>query len=90
LTGAVVIVVLTACFPQDRTLFLVALALWAAACALVATLLSIVLARTGFGGPQRRLAALFVALSAETTGRFTSMLALAGRSCQRRSLLGAG
>jgi uncharacterized membrane protein YccC len=37
--GAVVIVVLTACFPQDRTLFLVVLALWGAACAFVATLL---------------------------------------------------
>jgi Fusaric acid resistance protein family len=37
LVGAVVIVVLTACFPQDRALFLVALALWAVACALVAT-----------------------------------------------------
>src|SRR6202040_1860444 len=39
LVGAVVIVVLTACFPQDRALFLIALALWGAACALVATLL---------------------------------------------------
>jgi uncharacterized membrane protein YccC len=37
--GAVVIVVLTACFPQDRALFLVGLALWGSACALVATLL---------------------------------------------------
>jgi uncharacterized membrane protein YccC len=37
--GAVVIVVLTAWFPQARAPFLVALALWAAACALVATLL---------------------------------------------------
>jgi uncharacterized membrane protein YccC len=39
LVGAVVIVVLTAWFPQARAPFLVALALWAAACALVATLL---------------------------------------------------
>jgi uncharacterized membrane protein YccC len=130
LIGAVVIVVLTACFPQDRALFLVALALWAAACALVATLLSnfaayaaalagytaaiiaadelgatggpnadaafllavyraseicigivcagIVLAGTDLGGARRRLAALFAALSAEITGRFTGMLALAG------------
>jgi uncharacterized membrane protein YccC len=128
--GAVVIVVLTACFPQDRALFLVALALWCAACALVATLLhnfasyaaalagytaaiiaadelgatggpnadavfllavfraseicigivsaGIVLAGTDFGGARRRLAALFAALSAEITGRFTGMLALAG------------
>ena len=37
--GAVAIVVLTACFPQDRVAFLVGLALWGAACALVATLL---------------------------------------------------
>src|SRR6202048_2870162 len=39
LVGAVVIVVLTAWFPQDRALCLVALALWCAACSLVATLL---------------------------------------------------
>ena len=130
LIGAVMIVVLTAWFPQDRALFLVALALWAAACALVATLLhnfasyaaalagytvaiiaadelgatggpnadavfllavyraseicigivsaGIVLAGTDFGGAQRRLAALFAALSAEITGRFTGLLALAG------------
>ncbi len=37
--GAVAIVVLTACFPQDRAPFLVGLALWGAACALVSTLL---------------------------------------------------
>src|SRR5512132_3264885 len=37
--GAVAIVALTACFPQDRSLFLVGLALWGAACTLVATLL---------------------------------------------------
>jgi uncharacterized membrane protein YccC len=37
--GAVAGVVLTACFPQDRGAFLVGLALWGAACALVATLL---------------------------------------------------
>ncbi|MGA2257869.1 MAG: FUSC family protein [Thermoguttaceae bacterium] len=128
--GAVVIVVLTAWFPQDRAPFLVGLALWGAACALVATLLhnfasyaaalagytaaiiaadelgatggpnadavfllavyraseicigivsaGIVLAGTDFGGAQRRLAALFAAISAEIAGRFTGMLALAG------------
>ena len=38
LVGAVAIVVLTACFPQGRAPFLVGLALWGAACALVATL----------------------------------------------------
>jgi uncharacterized membrane protein YccC len=37
--GAVAIVLLTACFPQDRTGFLLGLAIWGAACALVATLL---------------------------------------------------
>jgi uncharacterized membrane protein YccC len=37
--GAVAIVVMTACFPQDRITFLVTLALWGALCALVATLL---------------------------------------------------
>jgi uncharacterized membrane protein YccC len=38
----------------------------------------IVLAGTDLGGARRRLAALFAAISAEITGRFTSMLALAG------------
>ncbi len=37
--GAIAAVVLTACFPQDRVLFLVSLALWGALSALVATLL---------------------------------------------------
>jgi uncharacterized membrane protein YccC len=37
--GAVAITVLTACFPQERIGFLVGLALWGAACGLVATLL---------------------------------------------------
>ena len=40
MVGAVAIVVLSACFPQARAPFLVGLALWGAACALVATLLS--------------------------------------------------
>ena len=39
LIGAVAVVVLTACFPQARAPFLVALALWGAACTFVATLL---------------------------------------------------
>jgi uncharacterized membrane protein YccC len=39
IVGAVAIVVLTACFPQDRAPFLIGLALWGAGCALVATLL---------------------------------------------------
>jgi uncharacterized membrane protein YccC len=37
--GAVAVVVLTACFPQDRAPFLIGLALWGAGCALVSTLL---------------------------------------------------
>ena len=36
------------------------------------------LAGTDFGNAQRRLAALFAALAAEITGRFTGSLALAG------------
>jgi uncharacterized membrane protein YccC len=127
--GAVAIVVLTACFPQDRGTFMVSLALWGAACALVATLLrnfaaysaslagytaaivasdqlgatgglngqafllavtraseicigivcaGVVLAGTDLGGARRRLAALFAAISAEITGRFTGTLLLAG------------
>jgi uncharacterized membrane protein YccC len=39
LIGAVVSVLLIACFPQNRPLFLGSLALWAAACAFAATLL---------------------------------------------------
>jgi uncharacterized membrane protein YccC len=35
--GAVAIVVLTACFPQNRVLFFVSLALWGGACAFVST-----------------------------------------------------
>ena len=127
--GAIAIVVLTACFPQDRAPFLVGLALWGAGCALVATLLKnfaaysaalagytvaiiasdqlgatggpngqafmlavyraseicigivsagIVLAGTDFGQAQRRLAALFAAISSEITGRYTGTLAVAG------------
>jgi uncharacterized membrane protein YccC len=37
--GAVAIVIMTACFPQDRTAFLIVLALWGAGCALIANLL---------------------------------------------------
>src|ERR1700720_597331 len=127
--GAVAIVVLTACFPQDRGTFMVSLALWGAACALIATLLrnfaaysaalagytaaivasdqlgatgglngqafllavtraseicigivcaGVVLAGTDLGGARRRLAALFAAISAEITRRFTGTLSLAG------------
>jgi uncharacterized membrane protein YccC len=39
LVGAIMSVVLTACFAQDRILFLAGLALWGAACSLVAVLL---------------------------------------------------
>jgi uncharacterized membrane protein YccC len=37
--GAVAIVVLTACFPQNRVAFLAGLALWGAGCAFIATIL---------------------------------------------------
>jgi uncharacterized membrane protein YccC len=37
--GAVAIVVLTACFPQDRDLFLICLALWGATCSFISTIL---------------------------------------------------
>ena len=56
--GAVAIVVLTARFPQDRTGFLVGLALWGAACALVATLLR------NFAGYAAALAGLTAAVIA--------------------------
>jgi uncharacterized membrane protein YccC len=39
LVGAIAMVVLTACFPQDRAAFMVGLALWGAICALVTTVL---------------------------------------------------
>jgi uncharacterized membrane protein YccC len=39
IVGGIAIVVLTACFPQNRTAFLAGLALWGAACAFVATIL---------------------------------------------------
>jgi uncharacterized membrane protein YccC len=130
LVGATVIVVLTALFPQARAPFLLALALWAALCAFVSTLLhnfasysaalagytaaivaadelgatggpdadtvfllavyrateicigivsvGVVVAGTDFGSARRRLAGLFAGLSAEITGRFTGMLAVAG------------
>ena len=39
IVGGIAIVVLTACFPQDRFAFLAGLALWGAACALIATIL---------------------------------------------------
>src|SRR5216683_985801 len=39
IVGAITIVVLSACFPQERGLFLTSLALWGAACAFVATIL---------------------------------------------------
>src|SRR6267378_4762881 len=56
--GAVAIVVLTARFPQDRTGFLLGLAIWGAACALVATLLR------NFAGYAAALAGLTAAVIA--------------------------
>ena len=58
LVGAVAVVVLTACFPQDRGPFLVGLALWGAGCALVATLLR------NFAGYSAALAGYTVAIIA--------------------------
>ena len=39
IVGGIAAVVLTACFPQDRAAFLAGLALWCAACTLIATIL---------------------------------------------------
>jgi uncharacterized membrane protein YccC len=39
IAGGIAVVVLTACFPQDRIAFLAGLALWGATCALIATIL---------------------------------------------------
>jgi uncharacterized membrane protein YccC len=143
IVGAVVIVVLTACFPQDRVGYLGSLALFCALCAFAATVLrnfasyaaalagttaaiiaaanlgatggaspdvfllalnraseicigivcaGVVLAATDLGGARRRLAAAFADLAAETAGRFTRMLLLAGPQApdtqsERRELL---
>ena len=61
--GGVAIVVLTAFFPQDRVLFLIALALWGAACALVATLLR------NFAAYSAALAGYIVVLTAFFPGK---------------------
>jgi uncharacterized membrane protein YccC len=129
IVGAGVIVLLTACFPQDRIAYLGLLAVWGGLCAFAATVLrnfasyaaalagataaivaaanlgatggaspdvflsaitrvseicigiacaGMVLAGTDLGGARRRLAAAFADLVAETAGRFTRMLVLAG------------
>ncbi|MGD0105466.1 MAG: FUSC family protein [Rhodopila sp.] len=144
IVGAVAIVALTACFPQNRAAFLLSLALWGAACAFMATVLrnfasysaalagitaaiitsdqlgavgglngeafrlavaraseicigivcaGVVLAATDFGGAARRLSAQLAAIAAETMGRFTSTLLLAGSELPdtravRRGLIG--
>jgi uncharacterized membrane protein YccC len=54
--GAVMSVVLTACFPQDRILFLGGVALWGAACAFVASVLR------NFGSYSAALAGYTVAI----------------------------
>src|SRR5882762_7580317 len=66
--GAVVIVVLTARFPQDRAGFLLGLALWGGACALVATLLR------NFAGYAAALAGLTAAVIASRSEEHTSEL----------------
>jgi uncharacterized membrane protein YccC len=144
IVGAVAIVALTACFPQNRAAFLVGLALWGAACAFMATALrnfasysaalagitaaiitsdqlgavgglngeafrlavaraseicigivcaGVVLAATDFGGAARRLSVQLAAIAAETMGRLTSTLSLAGSELPdtravRRGLIG--
>ncbi len=144
IVGAVAIVVLSACFPQNRAAFLLSLAAWGAACAFMATLLrnfasysaalagitaaiitsdqlgavgglngeafrlavaraseicigivcaGVVLAATDFGGAARRLSVQLAAIAAETMGRFTSTLLLAGSElgdtrAVRRGLIG--
>src|SRR5580692_10723662 len=141
--GAVTIIVITACFPQDRAGYLVSLALFCGLCAFAATVLrnfasyaaalagttaaiiaaanlgatggaspdvflvainraseicigivcaGVVLAGTDLGGARRRLAAAFADLAAETAGRFTRALVLAGPQApetqsERRELL---
>jgi len=141
--GAVAIVLLTACFPQDRCLFFLGLALWGAMCAFVSTILrnyaayaaalagytsviiagdqlgatggpdgeafllavtrvteigigivsaGVVLAGTDLGGAQRRLAAVFAALTAGIATNFARTLTSAGRELShtqsiRRDLL---
>jgi uncharacterized membrane protein YccC len=47
IVGGIAIVMLTACFPQDRIAFLAGLAFWSAACAFVATILRNFLALAG-------------------------------------------
>jgi uncharacterized membrane protein YccC len=54
--GAVAILVLSACFPQDRVAFLLGLALWGATCAFVSTLLH------NFAGFSAALAAITAAI----------------------------
>jgi uncharacterized membrane protein YccC len=144
IVGAVAIVVLSACFPQNRAAFLLSLAVWGAACAFMATLLrnfasysaalagitaaiitsdqlgavgglngeafrlavaraseicigivcaGVVLAATDFGGAARRLSVQLASIAAETMGRFTSTLLLAGSElgdtrAVRRGLIG--
>src|ERR1700676_1872011 len=56
--GGVAIVVLTACFPQDRTVFLITLALWGAACAFASTLLQ---NYTGYSAPLSGYTAVIIA-----------------------------
>jgi uncharacterized membrane protein YccC len=56
--GAIAIVVLTACVPQNRILFLLGLAMWGAACAFVATIIR------NFGGYGAALAGYTAAIVA--------------------------
>jgi Fusaric acid resistance protein family len=63
--------------PNANEVFLLAVARASEICIGIVSA-GIVLAGTDFGGARRRLVTLFAALSAEITGRFTGMLAMAG------------
>src|SRR5713101_6111276 len=91
LVGAVMSVVLVACFPQDRILFLGALALWCAACSFVSALLrnfasysamlagySVAIIAGDLVGARRRLAALFADLAAGISSGFNNTLTITG------------
>jgi hypothetical protein len=90
IVGGIAIVVLAACFPQNRIAFLAGLVMWAAACAFLMAVTrcteicigivcaGIILAGTDFGSADRRLAARIASIATEIIGRFAAALAVAG------------
>jgi uncharacterized membrane protein YccC len=80
IVGGVAIVVLTACFPQDRAAFLVGLALWGAVCALAATVFRNAL---GFGAALSGITAAIIAgdLLGATGGPSDQVFLLAVTRC---------